>query len=113
EPLLEDDNSVVRRHAATAARELGDAAQVLLPALERAYRAEADELAAETIGWAIFRLTPEERRVDAVNLLNENAIGWRRISYLVEELGLDEALTVLARTGIRSDEDERLLSEIA
>jgi hypothetical protein len=113
EPLLRDDNSVVRRHAVAAALGVEEAGQTLLPALRDTYPEEHDELTAEAIGDAIFELTAPEERIEALNLLVTNPLGWGRISYLVTDLELDDALAVFERIGIRDDSDERYLSEIA
>jgi SIR2-like domain/HEAT repeats len=113
EPLLTDPNSVVRRHAAAAIASFGNAGNVFLPALRAAYAQETDELAAEAIGTTIFELTQAEERAEAAALLAANFTGWGRISYLVGELPLSDALALFDRTGVRNDTDDRLLSEIA
>lgn len=113
ERLLGDPNSVVRRQAASAARSFEEAGAVFLPALQRAYRAESDELAAEAIGFAIYELSPAGERVEAIKLLIERPLGWNRISYLVGDLPLEQALEVFDQTGVRNDTDERMLSEVA
>jgi HEAT repeats len=113
EPLLTDTNSVVRRHAAAAIVSFGNSGRVFLPALCAAYAQETDELAAEAIGTTIFELTPAEERAEAAALLADNSTGWGRISYLVGELPLSDALALFDRTGVRNDSDERHLSEIA
>jgi hypothetical protein len=112
EPLLTDTNGVVRRHAAAAIASFGNAGRVL-PALRAAYAQETDELAAEAIGTTIFELTPAEERAEAAALLADNFTGWGRISYLVGELPLSDALALFDRTGVRNDDEERQLSELA
>ena len=113
EPLVRDENSVVRRQAAAAAVEFGAAARELLPGLHAAYSEEADELAAEAIGTAIFDLTPPDEHLESVRQLATNLLGWSRISYLVAALSLDDALSVFDVTGLRSESDERHLSDVA
>jgi hypothetical protein len=113
QPLIGDDNPVVRRHAVSAVLSFGDDGQALLPALRDAYPTERDELAAEAIGHAIFELTTGGGRLEAVELLLTNTIGWGRISYLISELELNDALAIFERTGLRDDSDERELSKIA
>src|SRR5262249_47982179 len=112
EPLLSDSNSVVRRDAAAAIVRLGNSGRILLPALRAAYAKETDELAAEAFGTAIFELTAGEERPEAVALLAGNPTGWGRINYFVGELPLSDALALFDRTGVRSDSDERQLSEM-
>jgi hypothetical protein len=113
EPLLCDDNPVVRRHAVSAVLSFGDAGRALLPALRHAYPKERDELAAESIGDAIFELTEPAERAEAIELLVGNPIGWGRISYLVTDLQLDDALGIFERIGVRDEGDERQLTDVA
>jgi hypothetical protein len=113
EPLLTDTNSVVRRHAAAAIASFGNSGRVFLQALRVAYAQETDELAAEASGTTIFELTPAEGRAEAAALLADNFAGWGRISYLVGELPLSDALALFDRSGVRNDSDERNLSEVA
>jgi hypothetical protein len=116
ERLLNGSNAVVRRHAAVAARTIypkGEAAEVL-DALRAAYGREADELAAETIGYALLGLTDQEDLPSLVRSLRNNPTGWLRLSYgAPRQLRLSDALRLFLETGISSREDENLLDEIA
>jgi SIR2-like domain len=107
---LQDENDVVRRAAAEAAQELGLAD--LVAELEVAYRADTDELALETIGFALLRLTPEAGRARLAGVLAENPVGWRRLdTYVVRALSLAELLDFFSERGLRGPDEERLFAE--
>jgi HEAT repeat protein len=107
-PLLRDPNSVVRRFAASVIADRNE--EGLRDAVIAAYRAETDEVAASELAHAILALTPEGQRLGAVGVLVENAIGWRRVSYLAEGLPLEDLLTILEESGIQN-EDGRALED--
>lgn len=112
-PLFTDHDPVVRRHAAMAAAGLRPPEGALTPELGQAYLEDHDELAAETIGLALFDMAASADRATVVRLLRENPIGWGRIRFLLTDLTVADALSVLADGGISTGEDERLLSQVA
>jgi hypothetical protein len=105
-PLLRDPNSVVRRFAASAIADRSE--EGLRDAVVAAYRTETDEVAASEFAHALLALTPASERLNAVRLLMENPIGWRRVSHLAEGLPLEDLLTILEESGIQNEDGRAL-----
>jgi hypothetical protein len=77
-----------------------------------AYEAEADELAAEALAFALFALTSETDRLTALRELMANRVGWGRVAYLAEKIALSDALSLLEEGGISSYDAEQLLERL-
>jgi hypothetical protein len=109
-PRLRDQDDVVRRWAAHAAEtmELIE----LRDDVAAAYQAETDELAAEALAFALFALTPETDRLNALRDLMANRVGWGRVAYLAEKVPLSDALSLLEEGGIASHDAEQLLERL-
>jgi hypothetical protein len=107
---LQDEESVVRRAAAEAAEELG--LTELCADLEYAYSRDTDQLALQTIGYALLGLTPEKKRARLARVLAEKTRAWDILdTYVVRALSLEELLDFFLERGFQRSGEKREFSD--